>query len=49
MSRIAERIENYNRAFILYSSMHNAYTKEKSDMAKLALIQSYEVVIEIQH
>ncbi len=47
MSRLLQRIENYNKAFILYSSMHCAYSKLNNDMSKLALIQSYEVVIEL--
>ena len=47
MSRILERIENYNRAFTLYSSMHCEYTNVHSDMSRLALTQSYEIVIEL--
>jgi len=48
MTRLKERIENFNKAFSLYDEMHKSYLQDKtSDMAKLALTQSFEIVFEL--
>lgn len=47
MSRLSERIENYNRAFYLFQDMRNGYISDKNDMAKLAMTQAFEIVFEL--
>ncbi len=48
MSRIFERIENFNRAFDLFVEMRNLYVAEKNSNAyRLALAQSFEIVCEL--
>lgn len=48
MSRLTERIENFNRAFNLFSSMQKNYIKDKTnDSNKLALTQSFEIIFEL--
>lgn len=43
MSRLSERIENFNNAFLLYKNVCEAYNMDKkSDINRLALIQSFE-------
>ncbi len=44
MSRLAERIENFNRAYWFFSEAVSAYNKDKSVvLSHLALVQAYEV------
>lgn len=48
MSRLTERIENFNNAFNLYSNMQKNYiTDKKNDSNKLALTQSFEIIFEL--
>lgn len=48
MSRLTERIENFNRAFNLFSNMQNNYINDKTnDSNKLALTQSFEIIFEL--
>lgn len=48
MSRLTERIENYNRAFDLFKLAYCAYKQDKnSDINKLALTQGFEIVVEL--
>lgn len=48
MSRINERIENFNRAFELFRNMQSDYICNKNkDSARLALTQSFEIVFEL--
>lgn len=48
MSRLKERIENFNRAFDLYEKARIAYKQnEQDDIARLAIIQSFEIVVEL--
>lgn len=48
MSRLQERIENFNRAYKLFAMARNEFVKNKSnDINKLALIQSFEIVVEL--
>jgi len=48
MTRLDERIENFNKAFFLYSQMCSGYLSDKtSDTNRLALTQSYEIVFEL--
>ena len=46
MSRLTERIDTFNKVYTLYCSMRNAYLTEINNMTKLALIHSFELVIE---
>ena len=48
MSRLTERIENFNNAFNLYSNMQKNYiTDKKNDSNRLALTQSFEIIFEL--
>ena len=48
MSRLEERIENFNRAFELYKRMYNMHINNKDDEAyRLAMAQCFEIVFEI--
>lgn len=48
MTRLNERIENFNKAFTLFAEMRNSYLLNKtSDLARLALVQSFEIVFEL--
>ena len=48
MSRISESIENFNRAFSIYSDAVSAYKTDSSNiLMHMALIQSYEVCFEL--
>ena len=48
MSRLSERIENFNRAFELYKEMQNGYIKDKTNNAyRLGLTQSFEIISEL--
>ena len=48
MSRLTERIENFNRAFKLFELACCAYRQdEKNDINKLALTQGFEIVVEL--
>ncbi len=47
MSRIFERIENFNRAFNLFVEMRNSYVAEKNSNAyRLALAKSFKIACE---
>lgn len=48
MSRLSERIENFNSFFKIFSDAVNAYNKNNSDvLTHMALIQSFEVCFEL--
>lgn len=48
MSRLTERIENFNRAFKLFELACNAFKQDATnDINKLALMQGFEIVIEL--
>lgn len=48
MSRLSERIENFNRAFDLYQEVRNEYiTNKNNNTFKLALAQGFEIVCEL--
>lgn len=48
MSRLNERIENFNRAFEIFCDAVNAYNKSRENiLTHMALIQSYEVCFEL--
>ena len=48
MSRLQERIENFNKAFELFYTMRNNFVNDKqSDSNKLALTQSFEIIFEL--
>ena len=48
MSRLSERIENFNRAYTLFAMARDAYVSNKSnDINKLALVQSFEIITEL--
>ncbi len=48
MSRISERIENFDKAYQLYEKMCNNYITDKSnDTYRLALTQSFEIIFEL--
>ena len=48
MSRLSERIENFDRVFLLFKQVKNAYQSDMSnDIYKLALTQSFEIVFEL--
>ena len=47
MSRVSKRIENFNRAFVLYSTMRDEYISSNTDSTRLALTQSFEIVVEL--
>ena len=48
MSRLNERIENFNRVFDLYQNVRNEYVNNKTDdIRRLAIVQAFEVVFEL--
>ena len=48
MSRLSERIENFNKAFLLFEKSNNQYLLDKkNDIYKLAVIQSFEITFEL--
>lgn len=48
MSRLSERIENYNKAFELYDEICEQYKQNSSNNAnRLGLVQSFEIVSEL--
>ena len=48
MSRLQERIENFNKAFSLFVEMRQLYVEDKtSNSNRLALTQSFEIVFEL--
>lgn len=48
MSRLTERIENFNRAFKLFDLACHAFRQDdNNDINKLALTQGFEIVIEL--
>ena len=48
MSRLTERIENFNRAYSIFELANCAYRQdEENDINKLALTQAFEIVIEL--
>lgn len=46
MSRLTERIENFNKAFRLYKLAINAFDKE-NELTHMALIQAFEICFEL--
>lgn len=48
MTRLQERIENFNKAFELFSRMRNGYINNINDERdQLAMTQSFEIVVEL--
>ena len=48
MSRLFERIENFNKTLNIFNKCCNAYNKNKNDeVAQMALIQSFEICCEL--
>ena len=48
MSRLEERIENFNRAFEIFNNAVKAYNQEKENiLMHMALVQAYEVCFEL--
>lgn len=48
MSRLEERIENFNRAFEIFNNAVQAYNQEKENiLMHMALVQAYEVCFEL--
>lgn len=48
MSRLSERIENFNRAFELFEEVRNDFLKDKNNNTfRLALTQGFEIVCEL--
>ena len=48
MSRLSERIENFNRAFEMFNRVHKQYLLDKSNETyQLALAQSFELIFEL--
>ena len=48
MSRLKQRIENFNNAFILFEKIRNEYIKDKTnDALRLALAQAFEILFEL--
>lgn len=48
MSRLEERIENFNKAFIVFKEAHDEYLKDTTRIVfRLAEIQGFEVVFEL--
>ena len=47
-TRLTERIENFNNAFLLLKKSNEKYVTDKTDdIYKLALIQSFEITFEL--
>lgn len=48
MSRLMERTENFNKAFMIYEQAVNAYKKNSNDiLIHMALVQSFEICFEL--
>ena len=48
MSRLEERIENFNKAFIVFKEAHDEYLNDTARIVfRLAEIQGFEVVFEL--
>ena len=48
MSRLSERIENFNRAFDLFDEVQNNFLKDKNNNTfRLALTKGFEIVCEL--
>ncbi len=48
MTRLSERIENFNKAYNLFEIAHNSYINDKqNDIYKLAIVQAFEIVYEL--
>lgn len=48
MSRLKERIENFDKAYELFVEMQQNYVKDRtSNSNRLALTQSYEIIFEL--
>ena len=48
MSRLSERIENFNRAYVLYEQAHITYCADKENkLMQMALVQGFEIVFEL--
>lgn len=48
MTRLSERIENFNKAYNLFEIAQNRYTNDKqNDIYKLAIVQAFEIVYEL--
>lgn len=48
MSRLSERIDNFNKSYELFSEMQQNYISDKtSNSNRLALTQSFEIIFEL--
>lgn len=48
MSRLSERIENFNKVYELFAMARNEYVNNKSNnINRLALVQSFEIITEL--
>ncbi len=48
MSRLTERIENFNKAYRLFDIAHKSYIENpQNEVNKLAIIQAFEIVYEL--
>lgn len=48
MTRLSERIENFNNAYKLFETAQKSYINDKqNDIYKLAIVQAFEIVYEL--
>ena len=48
MTRLSERIENFNHAYKLFETAQKSYINDKqNDIYKLAIVQAFEIVYEL--
>jgi len=48
MTRLTERIENFNKAYELFETAQKSYINDKqNDIYKLAIVQAFEIVYEL--
>lgn len=48
MTRLTERIENFNNAYKLFETAQKSYINDKqNDIYKLAIVQAFEIVYEL--
>jgi len=48
MTRLTERIENFNNAYELFETAQKSYISDKqNDIYKLAIVQAFEIVYEL--
>ena len=47
MTRLKERIENFNKAYNLFDIACKSYVKNNDEVSKLAIVQAFEIVFEL--